>query len=83
MSLIRQLVPPVPEETVEVAHAACPKGNSYVQMRDGVGSIYTCHLSGDNKPSSFTRDKPRTFTRDKPVSFTRGIPTGFTRSKPV
>jgi transposase len=35
------MVPPVPEETAEVARAAFPKGNVYLQMRDEFGSIYT------------------------------------------
>jgi transposase len=41
MSLAPQQVPPVPEETAEVARAAFPKGNVYLQMRDEFGSIYT------------------------------------------
>ena len=28
---------PVPEETARIAHAAVPKGNVYVQMRDVLG----------------------------------------------
>jgi hypothetical protein len=33
----------IPEETVRVAHAAFPKGNLYLQMRDELGPIYTNH----------------------------------------
>lgn len=34
-------IPDVPEETTEVAHAAFPKGNIYMQMRDEMGVFYT------------------------------------------
>ena len=30
----------IPEETVRVAHAAYPKGNVYIKMRDALGTIY-------------------------------------------
>jgi transposase len=30
----------IPEETVRVAHAAYPKGNLYMKMRDALGTIY-------------------------------------------
>ena len=40
MSLHPQPIPPVPEETVQVARAAFPKGNIYLQIRDTLGSIY-------------------------------------------
>ena len=29
------------EQTARVAHAAFPKGNRYVQMRDTLGTVYT------------------------------------------
>jgi transposase len=31
----------VPERTAEIAHAALPKGNRYMQMRDTLGTVYT------------------------------------------
>ena len=31
---------PVPEETAQVARAAFPKGNRYLEMRDVLGPIY-------------------------------------------
>jgi transposase len=40
MSLRPELVPPVLDETARVAHAAFPKGNLYMQMRDEVGSLF-------------------------------------------
>ena len=40
MSLHPKPIPPVPEETAIVAHAAFPKGNIYLQIRDTLGSIY-------------------------------------------
>ncbi len=35
-----QSIPDIPIETVEVARAAFPKGNIYLQLRDALGSIY-------------------------------------------
>lgn len=40
MSLQPEVIGPVPEETARVAHAAFPKGNVYMQMRDVLGTIY-------------------------------------------
>ena len=33
-------MPPVPEETAQIARAAFPKGNLYLKIRDTLGSIY-------------------------------------------
>lgn len=41
MSLTPQTFDAVPEETAQVAHAAFPKGNVYMRMRDEFGSLYT------------------------------------------
>ena len=40
MSLRLDPIGPIPDETVRVAHAAFPKGNLYMQMRDVLGAIY-------------------------------------------
>jgi transposase len=40
VSLHPRPIDPVPEATARVAHAAFPKGNMYVQMRDVLGVIY-------------------------------------------
>ena len=40
MSLRPHLRPPVPEETARVAHAAFPKGNTYLRLRDELGPFY-------------------------------------------
>jgi transposase len=40
MSLKPQAISPVPEETARIAHAAYPKGNVYMHMRDVLGTIY-------------------------------------------
>ena len=40
MSLHPQAIPPVPEETMRVARAAFPRGNTYMQMRDKLGVFY-------------------------------------------
>jgi hypothetical protein len=41
MSLQAQPIPPIPELTVRIAHAAFRKGNAYMQMRDLLGTLYT------------------------------------------
>lgn len=40
MSFNRRYLLDIPEETVEIAQAAFPKGNVYMTMRDQLGSIY-------------------------------------------
>ena len=40
MSLHPQVLCPIPEETVRVAHAAYPKGNLYLRIRDELGTLY-------------------------------------------
>jgi transposase len=40
VSLKPQPIGPVPEETVRVAHAAFPKGNAFMQMRDELGVLW-------------------------------------------
>ena len=40
MSLRAHLGYLIPEQTAQVAHAAFPKGNSYMRMRDSLGPIY-------------------------------------------
>jgi len=40
MSLHRCSPGPIPEETARVAHAAFPKGNAHMRMRDVLGTIY-------------------------------------------
>jgi transposase len=44
MTLKPNAIPSVPEMTKNVAQAAFPKGNLYMQMRDELGSIYTDDL---------------------------------------
>jgi transposase len=44
MSLRRQMQGAVPEETERVARAAFPKGNSYMTLRDELGTIYEDEL---------------------------------------
>lgn len=39
MSLQPQIVLPIPEETARIAHAAFPKGNIYLQLRDEIGVL--------------------------------------------
>jgi transposase len=40
LSLQPRPVPPVPEQTARVAHAAFPKGNPYLQLRDELGTVF-------------------------------------------
>ncbi|MBD2731848.1 transposase [Nostoc sp. FACHB-892] len=40
MSIHPQNIPDIPLETVQVARAAFPKGNIYLQIRDTLGCIY-------------------------------------------
>jgi transposase len=40
MSLRPDPIGPVPEETARVAHAAFPKGNVYLRLRDELGTLY-------------------------------------------
>jgi hypothetical protein len=40
MCLHPRPVDPVPEETARVAHAAFPKGNTYMRSRDELGAIF-------------------------------------------
>jgi len=40
MSLRPQEIPPVPDDTVRVAQAAFPRGNTYMLLRDEMGGIY-------------------------------------------
>jgi transposase len=40
MSLQPQAIPPVPEETARIARAILPKGNTYIHMRDELGTFF-------------------------------------------
>lgn len=56
MSLNPQQISPVPEETACIAHAAYPKGNVDIHMRDVLGTIYEdasfAHLFPNNGQSA-------------------------------
>jgi transposase len=41
MSMPPRAIVSIPEETVRVAHAAFPRGNMYLTMRDQLGMLYT------------------------------------------
>src|SRR5438477_2107878 len=51
MSLKSLPIPPVPEETARVAHAAFPRGNVAMQVRDTLGAIYTDEAFADLFPT--------------------------------
>ncbi len=40
MSLKPAPIEPVPEQTAQIARAAFPKGNSYLTLRDELGTLY-------------------------------------------
>src|SRR5262249_12402589 len=40
MSLRGQPIPPIPEETARVARAAFPHGNTYLALRDELGTVF-------------------------------------------
>ena len=43
MSMRGRMMFDIPEETVQIAQAAFPKGNVYMTMRDELGVVYTDH----------------------------------------
>lgn len=43
MSMQPQAIPPIPQDTLEVAQAAFSQGNLYLQIRDELGVIYQDH----------------------------------------
>src|SRR5947208_10174862 len=51
MSLKSLPIPPVPEETARVAHAAFPRGNVFMQVRDTLGTIFTDESFADLFPT--------------------------------
>src|SRR5260221_12998346 len=51
MSLKSSPIPPIPEVTACVAHAAFPHGNTVMQLRDALGSIYTDEAFADLFPT--------------------------------
>src|SRR5260370_36139109 len=40
MSLKPEPIGPIPQETARVAKAACPKGSTFIQMRDELGVLF-------------------------------------------
>lgn len=50
MSLQSQSIPPVPPQTYQVAQAAFPHGNRYMQLRDTLGTLYDDALFADLFP---------------------------------
>lgn len=51
MSLKSLPVPPIPEEVVRIAHAAFPRGNVFMQIRDTLGTIYADEKFADLYPT--------------------------------
>ena len=50
MSMKPQPIPEIPAETVRVVRAVFPKGNSYIHLRDALGTIYQDELFADLFP---------------------------------
>ena len=55
MSLQPQTIAPIPLQTRQVAQAAFPQGNRYMQLRDTLGTVYNDALFADLFPQ---RDQP-------------------------
>ena len=51
MSLKSLPIPPVPEKMARVAHAAFPRGNVFMQVRDALGTIYPDEAFADLFPT--------------------------------
>lgn len=51
MSLKSLPIPPVPEEVARIAHAAFPRGNIFMQVRDTLGTIYIDEAFADLFPN--------------------------------
>jgi len=51
MSLKPEPIGSVPEETARIAHAAFPKGNRYMLLRDELGTLYQDELFADLFPA--------------------------------
>ena len=51
MSMHPQPIPAIPEETVRIAHAVLPEGNTWMQMRDELGTLSTDEDFQDLFPS--------------------------------
>lgn len=50
MSLQPKTIAPVPQQTRQVAQAAFPQGNRYMQLRDTLGTVYEDTLFADLFP---------------------------------
>ena len=50
MSMKPQPIPEIPAETIRIVHAAFPKGNLYIHLRDSLGTIYQDELFADLSP---------------------------------
>ncbi len=51
MSLKSAPIPPVPEDTARVVHAVFPRGNTFIQLRDILGAIYSDEAFADLFPT--------------------------------
>src|SRR5579862_5535108 len=51
MSLRPQALEPIPEQTAQIAHAAFPKGNVYMTLRDQLGTLFEDTQFADLFPS--------------------------------
>lgn len=50
MSLKPDIIGPVPQETARVAKAACPKGSTFIQMREELGVLFQDEMFADLFP---------------------------------
>jgi len=51
MSLKPEPIGPIPQETARVAQAACPKGSTFIKMRDTLGVLFQNEMFADLFPN--------------------------------
>jgi transposase len=74
MSMRASLGSPIPEETVRIAHAAFPKGNVFMQMRDALGSLYNdAQFAGLFSHTGQPAEKPARLALVLVMQFTEGL----------
>src|SRR5919201_6290099 len=74
MSMRASLGSPIPEETVRIAHAAFPKGNVFMQMRDALGSLYSdAQFAGLFSHTGQPAEEPARLALVLVMQFTEGL----------
>ena len=63
MSLQPSPIPPIPDETARVVHAAFPRGNTYLRLREELGPLYEDRDFAALYPSAASRGCPPLWPR--------------------